>query len=202
MERRGRIRHDHRRPGARAGAPLRRPGRGSRSCRTARAPRNRGPGMPRMHGHTDWRTPPKARNGAEFTIGYAGHLYPWKGVDLVIEAVAALPDTRGLIVGGTREGAGPGAGEGVGGGVELRVAGHVHRADSAGGCRGAAARGGRADAAEPGVGDLERVHLAAEAVRVHGVGTADRRQRPAVAARGAPATGRTRCWSSRATRRR
>ena len=36
----------------------------------------------------------------EFTIGYAGHLYPWKGVDLVIEAVAALKDTRGLIVGG------------------------------------------------------------------------------------------------------
>lgn len=35
-----------------------------------------------------------------FTIGYAGHLYPWKGVDLVIEAVAALQDTRGLIVGG------------------------------------------------------------------------------------------------------
>jgi glycosyltransferase involved in cell wall biosynthesis len=36
----------------------------------------------------------------EFTIGYAGHLYPWKGVDLVIEAVAALKDARGLIVGG------------------------------------------------------------------------------------------------------
>ena len=36
----------------------------------------------------------------EFTIGYAGHLYPWKGVDLVIEAVAALKDTRGLIIGG------------------------------------------------------------------------------------------------------
>ena len=35
-----------------------------------------------------------------FVIGYAGHLYPWKGVDLVIEAVAALPDCRGLIVGG------------------------------------------------------------------------------------------------------
>lgn len=35
-----------------------------------------------------------------FTIGYAGHLYPWKGADLVIEAAAALPDTRGLIVGG------------------------------------------------------------------------------------------------------
>jgi glycosyltransferase involved in cell wall biosynthesis len=35
-----------------------------------------------------------------FTIGYAGHLYPWKGVDLIIEAVSALRDTRGLIVGG------------------------------------------------------------------------------------------------------
>jgi len=38
--------------------------------------------------------------GAPFTIGYAGHLYPWKGVDLIIEAVAALQDTHGLIVGG------------------------------------------------------------------------------------------------------
>lgn len=35
-----------------------------------------------------------------FTIGYAGHLYPWKGVELIIEAVTALQDTRGLIVGG------------------------------------------------------------------------------------------------------
>jgi glycosyltransferase involved in cell wall biosynthesis len=40
-----------------------------------------------------------------FTIGYAGHLYPWKGVHLVIEAIAALPDTGGLIIGGhEREG--------------------------------------------------------------------------------------------------
>jgi glycosyltransferase involved in cell wall biosynthesis len=36
----------------------------------------------------------------QFVIGYAGHLYPWKGVDIVVEAVAALTDTRGLIVGG------------------------------------------------------------------------------------------------------
>jgi glycosyltransferase involved in cell wall biosynthesis len=35
-----------------------------------------------------------------FTIGYAGHLYPWKGADLVIEAVAALPEVQGVIVGG------------------------------------------------------------------------------------------------------
>jgi glycosyltransferase involved in cell wall biosynthesis len=34
------------------------------------------------------------------TVGYAGHLYPWKGVDLVIEVIAALTDTRGLIIGG------------------------------------------------------------------------------------------------------
>ena len=37
---------------------------------------------------------------APFTIGYAGHLYPWKGVDLVIEAVAAVQESRGLIIGG------------------------------------------------------------------------------------------------------
>lgn len=45
-------------------------------------------------------TSPGSATPGVFTIGYAGHLYPWKGVDLVIEAVAALTDTRGLIVGG------------------------------------------------------------------------------------------------------
>jgi glycosyltransferase involved in cell wall biosynthesis len=44
--------------------------------------------------------PPRPHATAPFTIGYAGHLYPWKGVDLVLEAIVALPDTRGLIVGG------------------------------------------------------------------------------------------------------
>jgi glycosyltransferase involved in cell wall biosynthesis len=39
-------------------------------------------------------------NGHAFTIGYAGHLYPWKGVDLIVEALAAMPDARALIVGG------------------------------------------------------------------------------------------------------
>jgi glycosyltransferase involved in cell wall biosynthesis len=39
-------------------------------------------------------------DGKPFTIGYAGHLYPWKGVELIVEAVTALPDTHGLIVGG------------------------------------------------------------------------------------------------------
>jgi len=33
-------------------------------------------------------------------VGYAGHLYPWKGVDVLVDALARLPDVRGLIVGG------------------------------------------------------------------------------------------------------
>jgi glycosyltransferase involved in cell wall biosynthesis len=33
-------------------------------------------------------------------VGYAGHLYPWKGVDLLISALTMLPGVRGLIVGG------------------------------------------------------------------------------------------------------
>lgn len=33
-------------------------------------------------------------------IGYAGHLYPWKGVDVLLEALALLPNVSGLIVGG------------------------------------------------------------------------------------------------------
>lgn len=33
-------------------------------------------------------------------VAYAGHLYPWKGVDDLLQAIAALPDVEGLIVGG------------------------------------------------------------------------------------------------------
>jgi glycosyltransferase involved in cell wall biosynthesis len=32
--------------------------------------------------------------------GYAGHLYPWKGVDVLVRAIARTPHWRGLIVGG------------------------------------------------------------------------------------------------------
>jgi glycosyltransferase involved in cell wall biosynthesis len=35
-----------------------------------------------------------------FVAGYAGHLYPWKGVDVFVRALALAPDVRGLIVGG------------------------------------------------------------------------------------------------------
>ncbi len=38
--------------------------------------------------------------GARGVIAYAGHLYAWKGVDVLLEAIARLPRARGLIVGG------------------------------------------------------------------------------------------------------
>ena len=34
------------------------------------------------------------------SIAYAGHLYAWKGVDVLVEAIARVPEVRGLIVGG------------------------------------------------------------------------------------------------------
>ena len=34
------------------------------------------------------------------TVGYAGHLYAWKGVDVLLDALATLPDVRAVIVGG------------------------------------------------------------------------------------------------------
>jgi glycosyltransferase involved in cell wall biosynthesis len=33
-------------------------------------------------------------------IGYAGHLYPWKGVDVLLRALAQVPGVTGLVVGG------------------------------------------------------------------------------------------------------
>ena len=35
-----------------------------------------------------------------FVAGYAGHLYPWKGVDVFVHAIADAPGVQGLIVGG------------------------------------------------------------------------------------------------------
>ena len=37
---------------------------------------------------------------AEPVVAYAGHLYPWKGVDVLLEALAHVSKARGLIVGG------------------------------------------------------------------------------------------------------
>ncbi len=50
----------------------------------------------RVEARATWKFPA----GAQPVIAYSGHLYPWKGVDLLIEALAALPAVRGLIVGG------------------------------------------------------------------------------------------------------
>jgi glycosyltransferase involved in cell wall biosynthesis len=44
-----------------------------------------------------WPSPPA---GARPIAGYAGHLYPWKGVDVLLRALALAPEIDGLIVGG------------------------------------------------------------------------------------------------------
>ena len=43
---------------------------------------------------------PPVRPDQPPTAGYAGHLYPWKGVDVLVRALALAPSIRGLIVGG------------------------------------------------------------------------------------------------------
>ena len=48
---------------------------------------------------TDRRFVPPHPRSAPLVV-YAGHLYPWKGVDLLLRALARLPATRGLIIGG------------------------------------------------------------------------------------------------------
>lgn len=42
--------------------------------------------------------PPAARERP--VVAYAGHLYPWKGVEVLLRALGDLPEARGLIVGG------------------------------------------------------------------------------------------------------
>ncbi len=47
--------------------------------------------------------PPDARSptpGARPLAAYAGHLYPWKGVDVFLQALAVVPGVNGLVVGG------------------------------------------------------------------------------------------------------
>ena len=40
------------------------------------------------------------RRAAPAVVGYSGHLYPWKGVDLLLDALATMPGVRAVIVGG------------------------------------------------------------------------------------------------------
>jgi glycosyltransferase involved in cell wall biosynthesis len=46
------------------------------------------------------RQPPHPGTLAPCSIAYAGHLYAWKGVDVLLQAIAQVPEVRGLIVGG------------------------------------------------------------------------------------------------------
>lgn len=41
-----------------------------------------------------------AKADGVLTAAYAGHLYPWKGIDVFVRAIALTPSIRGLIVGG------------------------------------------------------------------------------------------------------
>ena len=68
---------------------LRRRGRASRSCPTARACR-----------HVDGVGLRPDAGTAGPVVGYAGHLYPWKGPDVLLAALERLPGVRALIVGG------------------------------------------------------------------------------------------------------
>jgi glycosyltransferase involved in cell wall biosynthesis len=43
---------------------------------------------------------PAERPAGSPVVAYAGHLYPWKGVDVILDALARLPEVEGLIVGG------------------------------------------------------------------------------------------------------
>jgi glycosyltransferase involved in cell wall biosynthesis len=58
------------------------------------------------HNHVQSPTPslrsalPGPELSASITVAYAGHLYAWKGVELLLEAVRKLPEVRALIVGG------------------------------------------------------------------------------------------------------
>ncbi|HUF48006.1 MAG TPA: glycosyltransferase, partial [Vicinamibacterales bacterium] len=45
-------------------------------------------------------TPPAPPPAGPPTVVYAGHLYPWKGVDVLIRAVGLLPDVKAVVVGG------------------------------------------------------------------------------------------------------
>jgi glycosyltransferase involved in cell wall biosynthesis len=44
--------------------------------------------------------PPPEITARRAVAGYAGHLYAWKGADLLLEVLARLPEVEGLIVGG------------------------------------------------------------------------------------------------------
>jgi glycosyltransferase involved in cell wall biosynthesis len=51
-------------------------------------------------GMRDVKSVHRETQGGAPIVAYAGHLYAWKGVDVLLEAIALVPEARGLIVGG------------------------------------------------------------------------------------------------------
>ena len=128
-----------------------------------------------------WTGPRAARP----VVAYAGHLYPWKGVDVLIEALALLPDVDGRIVGGHPRERDLERVTALAAARGLGRARPVHRAAAAAGRR-RRDRGrrhpGAAEHRDRGVGAL---HVAAQAVRVSRRRASDRRVASAGAGRGA-----------------
>ena len=70
------------------------------------------------------------------TVAYAGHLYPWKGVDVLLEAIARVPAVQGLVIGGHEKEDGPRAAARACDWPGHREPGDVRRPAAAiGGCR-------------------------------------------------------------------
>ncbi len=108
-------------------------------------------------------------------VGYAGHLYPWKGVDVLLDAIARTSHASALIVGG-HEAEGDRArlealAAALGISNRITFTGHLPPAQ----VPAASAEGDDSGPAESAVGDLDALHLTAETVRVHGRRTRHRR---------------------------
>ena len=138
MARRGRVCHDHQQPrrGSRP-TPGSVSGRGSRRAgrdeiRTAvpeldHWTRGRKPAADMLHPDSSGSVPEVRRP----VVAYAGHLYAWKGVDVLLEALALVPDVDGLIVGGHAAEPDLERVKAVAGRLEHCGSGHIHGAGGA-----------------------------------------------------------------------
>ena len=142
----------------------------------------------------------RRRRRAPVTVVYAGHLYTWKGVDVLLDALARVPDVRAADRRRPRAGAGPAR-------ASRRRPASSGSAIASPSPAGAAERrprdGWRAPTCSSCRTRLRRSrpsHVAAEAVRIHGRRPRHRRFRPAVDPRDPDR--RRQCGARRAGRRR
>ena len=128
-------------------------------------------------------------------VAYAGHLYAWKGVDVLLEALALVPDVHGLIVGGHAARTRPGTRQGSCERLEYFAIG----SRSPGWWRPGASRiscaAPRSWCCRIPRPPSRPLHVAAEAVRVHGGRPGDCRVGPAVDPRGPARRGECACSS-------